>query len=319
MKGYFMKISPIKSMCLLLSCLIGCAIFNFAQAATQPSVTVQSYATHDGSNTVYTYRVTNHGPKRLFRFTIGCLCQDETDEPQLVIYPVSFDFNQEYGGDSASSYKAPTGWKGNVARYEGIDYIGFDFKAIRGSGISLLPGYTDTFSIITPTIDDRDHFNFYVDRPEGAAFFYDKNKRGYLTGHYSYAEDDAAGIYRVVSYPMELIDKTPPTLTVTLTPATLWPPNSKLMPIAATITVQDDYDPESEIKLESITASETLAGEDIQDAQFSTDDRSFSLAAKRDGDNQAGRIYTATYSATDASGNKSTASATVTVPHDQGK
>jgi hypothetical protein len=43
------------------------------------------------------------------------------------------------------------------------------------------------------------------------------------------------------------------------------------------------------------------------------------LAAKRAGNNPAGRIYTVTYSATDASGNKATASATVIVPHDQGK
>jgi hypothetical protein len=43
------------------------------------------------------------------------------------------------------------------------------------------------------------------------------------------------------------------------------------------------------------------------------------LAAKSAGTNLAGRIYTVTYSATDASGNKATASATVTVPHDQGK
>ena len=115
------------------------------------------------------------------------------------------------------------------------------------------------------------------------------------------------------------VDVTPPTLSITLTPGILWPPNNKPVPITATITVNDDYDPEPEIKLESITATETLTVGDIQDAQFATDDRSFSLAAKRDGNNMAGRIYTVTYSATDASGNKATASATVTVPHDQGK
>ena len=115
------------------------------------------------------------------------------------------------------------------------------------------------------------------------------------------------------------VDVTPPTLSVTLTPATLWPPNNKLVPVNAMVAVQDDYDPESEIKLVSITANETLAGDDIQDAQLGTDDRSFSLAAKRDGDNPTGRNYTVTYSATDGSGNKATASATVTVPHDQGR
>jgi hypothetical protein len=115
------------------------------------------------------------------------------------------------------------------------------------------------------------------------------------------------------------VDVTPPTLSFTLSPATLWPPNDKLVSVTAAITVKDDYDPEPEIKLESITASEPLADGDIQDAQLGTDDRSFSLAAKRAGTNMAGRIYTVTYSATDASGNKATASATVTVPHDQGK
>jgi len=122
-----------------------------------------------------------------------------------------------------------------------------------------------------------------------------------------------------VEIPFTQVDVTPPTLSFTLAPGTLWPPNGKLVSIHATIAAQDDYDPEPEIKLESITANETLSANDIQDVQFGTDDRSFSLAAKRAGNNQAGRIYTITYSATDASGNKATASATVTVPHDQGK
>ena len=122
-----------------------------------------------------------------------------------------------------------------------------------------------------------------------------------------------------VEIPFTKVDVTPPTLSITLSPATLWPPNDKLVPVTATLTVKDDYDPEPEIKLESITSSEVLAADDIQGAQLGTDDRSFSLAAKRAGSNMAGRIYTVTYSATDASGNKATASAIVTVPHAQGK
>ena len=122
-----------------------------------------------------------------------------------------------------------------------------------------------------------------------------------------------------VEIPFTQADVTPPTLTFTLTPGTLWPPNNKLAPIHATIAVQDDYDPEPEIKLESITATETLADGDIRNAQIGTDDRDFYLATKRAGNNQTGRIYTITYSATDASGNKATASATVAVQHDQGR
>lgn len=317
-----MKISHIQSMYLLLSCLIGCAVFSPAQAGGQPSVTVQSYAKHVGSNTVYTYRVANHGPDRLFSFHIGCNCTNAANansEPQLVIYPVNYDFDKEYGGDSESAYSAPAGWSGGVARYEGTGYVSFEFETSLGSGISLLPGYTETFSITTSTKDDSGIINLYASGGvESEAFFYDKNRRGYLSGHYSYSEDDASGKYRVVSYPMELLDQTPPILSVTLTPITLWPPNDKLMPVTATVTVTDDYDPESEIKLESISANEALTTGDIQDALYGTDDRNFYLMAKRAGNNQPGRAYTVTYSATDASGNKTTASATVAVPHDQG-
>lgn len=127
---------------------------------------------------------------------------------------------------------------------------------------------------------------------------------------------DANGkVITSVEIPFTKVDVTSPTISVSLSPSTLWPPNNKLVPITATITVNDDFDPQPEIKLESITATETLATGDIQDAQIGIDDRNFSLIAKRSGTSKEGRIYTVTYSATDASGNKTLASAVVTVPH----
>lgn len=98
----------------------------------------------------------------------------------------------------------------------------------------------------------------------------------------------------------------PPTLSVAITPSTMRS-SSKLLSVSAVITVNDNYDPMSEIKLESITANQTLKSTDISGATYGTDDRSFKLKPV------AGRIYTVTYSATDGSGNKATASATVTV------
>jgi hypothetical protein len=76
-------------------------------------------------------------------------------------------------------------------------------------------------------------------------------------------------------------------------------------------TIKDDYDRMPEIKLESITANEPLEANDIRDASFGLDDRYFKFRAESK--STAGRIYTVTYSATDASGNQTTASATVTV------
>ena len=318
-----MKTISMQSICLMLTCLVAFAAAGLAQAATQPTVSVQSYAKHVGSNTVYTYRVTNHGPERLFSFSIGCNCRNreepENDEPQLIMYPADFDFND--GTISPSSYTTPINWYATVGRYENIDFISFDFKIVRGSGASLLPGQTETFSITTQTKDTSGIIKLYVSGGRGdEAFFYAKNKHGYLKGHYSYLGDAPTGsarIFRTYSFPMQLIDQTPPILTITPTPATLWPPNGNLIPITTAITVKDDYDPQPEIKLESITSSEVLGAGEIRDAQLGTDDRQFSLAATREGANLAGRVYTLTYSATDASGNKSTASTTVTVPHDQ--
>ncbi|HZT77299.1 MAG TPA: hypothetical protein VFA27_11615 [Vicinamibacterales bacterium] len=114
------------------------------------------------------------------------------------------------------------------------------------------------------------------------------------------------------------VDVTPPTLSVTLSPDSLWPPNGKLWPIVATIRVADDLDPAPTVSLVSITSNEPLDGGDIVGATFGADDRSFSLSAARAG-NGHGRVYTVTYRATDAAGNSTVATATVTVPHDRGK
>ena len=101
-------------------------------------------------------------------------------------------------------------------------------------------------------------------------------------------------------------DTLPTVLSITLTPNSL-KPGKKLLSVAAAITATDNYDPMPAIVLESITANQTLKSGDVSGAAFSTDDRSFSLKPVK------GRVYTVTYSATDGSGNKSTASATVTV------
>ena len=101
-------------------------------------------------------------------------------------------------------------------------------------------------------------------------------------------------------------DIVPPTLSVTLAPSTMRS-GSRLLSVAATITANDNYDPLPAIVLESITANQALKSGDVSGAAFGTDDRAFKLKPVK------GRIYTVTYSATDGSGNKSTASATVTV------
>jgi len=117
-------------------------------------------------------------------------------------------------------------------------------------------------------------------------------------------------------------DTTLPVLMLTLSPDTLWPPNHKLMDIAATITVSDTCDASPTVQLWSITSNEPVnstgdgnTSMDVAGATVGTDDRAFQLRAERKG-NGTSRIYTVTYAATDASGNTAKQSAAVTVPHD---
>jgi len=116
-------------------------------------------------------------------------------------------------------------------------------------------------------------------------------------------------------------DTTPPALSVSVAPSTLWPPNHRLVPIGATVTVTDACDASPSIQLIAAMSNEPDNGlgdgntsGDIQDAAVGTDDRAFLLRAERSGTG-AGRIYTVTYRATDASSNVTVVSAQVVVPH----
>jgi hypothetical protein len=118
-------------------------------------------------------------------------------------------------------------------------------------------------------------------------------------------------------------DTTPPSLSVVLSPAVLWPPNHKMVDITATIVATDVCDASPQVKLLAITSNEPDNGQgdgnttgDIQGAAYGTDDRHFQLRAERSG-NGNGRIYTVTYEARDASNNVAVRQAIVTVPHNQ--
>lgn len=115
-------------------------------------------------------------------------------------------------------------------------------------------------------------------------------------------------------------DTTPATIDLVLSPALLWPPNHKLVPIAAAVTTADRCDPAVSFQLISITSNEPPEGigdgtgaPDIQGASLGTADTGFALRAERSGTGR-GRVYTIAYRAMDAAGNTSEATATVTVP-----
>jgi len=110
-----------------------------------------------------------------------------------------------------------------------------------------------------------------------------------------------------------VIDDTPPEINVSVSPDTLWPPNHKMVLCTPTTTVSDNCDPSPNVVLLPITTNE--GGE--SDIQIHGNGDIY-LRCERSG-TISSRIYTITYTVTDASGNSATSSVTVTVPHDQRK
>jgi dipeptidyl aminopeptidase/acylaminoacyl peptidase len=122
-----------------------------------------------------------------------------------------------------------------------------------------------------------------------------------------------------------VVDTTPPQLTVVLSPNVLWPPNHRLVEVRANVQVSDDLDPNPTVVLVSITSNEPDNGlgdgdtaNDIQGATLGTDDRLFLLRAERSPQG-GGRVYSVTYRATDATGNATLVTQTVSVPKSQGR
>jgi len=134
---------------------------------------------------------------------------------------------------------------------------------------------------------------------------------------------DKAGATATDDVIVTVIDTTAPVVTLHMSPDHLWPPNHKWKTVDAILDIQD-CDPSPTVELVSVTSNEPENGlgdgdtaPDISGANLGTDDRSVKVRAERSGTG-TGRVYTFTYRVTDASGNFTDATATVTVPHDQG-
>jgi probable HAF family extracellular repeat protein len=125
-----------------------------------------------------------------------------------------------------------------------------------------------------------------------------------------------------------VVDDTPPKISMSVNPDTLWPPNHKMVSITPIIAATDNCDPNPQIRLVSITMNEGETtntydpaydvtqgdGSTVGDIQVDASGN-IALRAERSGTG-TGRVYILTYEAEDQSGNIATATATVTVPHD---
>jgi hypothetical protein len=271
--------------CTVLAFVIG----GPAIAETIPTVNVGVFAQHSAGKIVYYYRVTNNTQQTIAAVAIGLDNQNDgnpgDDAYELAELPSGW--NAKFGIPTTSS-NSPTGWRVSLVtpEKEGNTHA-VSWEPQNDRTPKLLPGQTLTKMSVAV----------------------DKADANYLTGHALITFTD--GTPATLTVPLGRLDNTPPDFSVNFSPNTILTQANKYAAINATFLLKDDYDRSPEIRLESITANEPLEAADIRDASIGLDDRYLKFRATSK--NPAGRIYTVTYSATDASGNQTMASATVTV------
>ncbi len=116
-----------------------------------------------------------------------------------------------------------------------------------------------------------------------------------------------------------VFDRTPPLIIhLSAAPNVLWPPNQKMVRVTVNAVVSDDCDTAPTYRIAAVTSTERVRGlghGDIGPDWQIVEDHAVCLRAERYGKG-TGRMYTLTLLAVDASGNESTATVCVAVPHD---
>jgi hypothetical protein len=256
--------------------------------STSPLAVVGVFARHVGGKIVYYYRVTNNSQANITGVTVGHDEQNDgnpkNDVNELATLPSGW--NAKLGIPSTSS-DSLTGWRVNVIAPEDNVPHAIAWEVMNEHSPQIRTGHTSYKMSVS----------------------LDKADNSYLGGHALITFSGGNPLNLTV--PVVQLDVTPPSLAVILSPDTIVSKDDQMAAVKASFILKDDYDRMPEIKLESITANEFLEPNDIRDASHGLDDRYFKLRAASK--SMEGRVYTVTYSATDASGNQTIASATVTV------
>lgn len=192
---------------------------------------------------------------------------------------------------------APPGWKAKMMLQDDTDSYAVEFQ-----------------------VSPHEFSNYLAPGKEASGFsiVVAKEDNSLLKSHYIFSVRGSTALYGQLAE--EPFDGTPPTLSLSASPSSVWPPNGKMTPVTVAVTVSDDRDPAPSVKLVSVTCNDGCKPEkDISGAEIGKDDRSFSIMGTRLGARKDGRTYTATYSATNVSGNSVQKSVTILIPHDQAK
>jgi hypothetical protein len=136
----------------------------------------------------------------------------------------------------------------------------------------------------------------------------------------TFTATDDSGNQAHASTTVTVVDTKPPVIQgITPSPDVLWPPNHAMRSVDLHVAVRDICDTKPSCKVVSITSSEPVTGPGDHSSPdwVITGNLTVGLRAERRG-NGSGRVYTIQLRCTDDSGNSSTRTTKVTVPHDRG-
>jgi HYR domain-containing protein/PKD domain-containing protein len=132
---------------------------------------------------------------------------------------------------------------------------------------------------------------------------------------------DTHGNTNSCGFQITVQDTMPPSITsVTASPSSLWPPDHKMVPVKMAVSATDVCHPTLSCQITSVSSNEPVNG--LGDGNTSPDwnitgSLALDLRAERAGTGR-GRVYTIAVTCTDGSGNSSTKTTGVTVPHSRG-
>jgi probable HAF family extracellular repeat protein len=148
------------------------------------------------------------------------------------------------------------------------------------------------------------------------ALVYGLNDNGQLVG----LAQNEAGMPTAALWSTRQADTDAPVITVSAMTKQLWPPNGKMVPVAFSGGILDAG---SGVSSASFAVADEYGQVQPSGTVTVNADGSYlvvvSIESRRNGNDRDGRKYTLTITATDESGNTSTAAATTTVLHDQRK
>jgi hypothetical protein len=135
----------------------------------------------------------------------------------------------------------------------------------------------------------------------------------------TFTATDASGNRARATTTVTVVDTRPPVIEeVDPRPDELWPPNHKMRPVRLDVSVKDICDTSPSCRIVSVTSNEPVTGQGDHTSPdwVVTGNLTLDLRAERSGAGN-GRLYWIKVRCTDDSGNSSTRTATVRVPHDK--